>query len=50
MRALDQAPEPTRRRGYALFAASNLLIRLSEFDRALAFLAEGGELADGFGD
>ncbi len=49
-RALELAPDPTRRRGHALFAASNLVIRLSDFDRALAFLAEGGQLAERFDD
>lgn len=49
-RALDLAPAPTRSRGYGLFAASNLAILLSEFDRALALLAESGELAERFGD
>jgi predicted ATPase/DNA-binding CsgD family transcriptional regulator len=50
VRGLDLAPGPTRSRGYGLFAASNLAIRLSEFDRALALLAESGELAERFGD
>jgi predicted ATPase/DNA-binding CsgD family transcriptional regulator len=50
VRALDLAPGPTRSRGYGLFAASNLAIHLSEFDRALALLAESGELAERFGD
>jgi predicted ATPase len=49
-RALDPAPEPTRSRGYGLFALSNLAVRLGEFDRALALLAESGELAARFGD
>jgi predicted ATPase/DNA-binding CsgD family transcriptional regulator len=49
-RALDLAPAPTRSRGFALFAASNRAIHLSEFDRALRFLAESGELAERVGD
>ncbi|WP_182481258.1 ATP-binding protein [Nocardioides immobilis] len=50
VRALDLAPGPTRSRGYGLFAASNLAIRLSEFDRALALLAESGEIAEQLDD
>ena len=50
VRALDLAPGPSRSRGYGLFAASNLAIRLSEFDRALSLLAESDELAERFGD
>jgi predicted ATPase/DNA-binding CsgD family transcriptional regulator len=50
LRGLDLATEPTRSRGYGLFATSNLAIHLSEFDRARALLAEAGELADQFGD
>jgi predicted ATPase/DNA-binding NarL/FixJ family response regulator len=49
-RALELAAAPSRSRGYGLLAASNLAIRLSEFDRALALLAESGGLADRFGD
>jgi len=50
LRALELATEPTRSRAYGLFATSNLAIHLSEFDRALAMLAESGELAERFGD
>jgi predicted ATPase/DNA-binding CsgD family transcriptional regulator len=50
LRALELATDPTGSRAYALFATSNLAIHLSDFDRALAMLAEGAELADGLGD
>jgi predicted ATPase/DNA-binding CsgD family transcriptional regulator len=50
LRALDLATEPTHSRAYGLFATANLAIHLSEFARALALLAESGELADRFGD
>jgi DNA-binding CsgD family transcriptional regulator/tetratricopeptide (TPR) repeat protein len=50
LRALELAPAPTRSRGFGLFAASNLAIHLSEFDRARAFLAESGEIAERVGD
>jgi predicted ATPase/DNA-binding NarL/FixJ family response regulator len=50
LRGLELATEPTPSRGYGLFATSNLAIHLSEFDRALALLAEAGELSDMFGD
>jgi ATP/maltotriose-dependent transcriptional regulator MalT len=50
LRALELAPAPTRSRGFGLFAASNLAIHLSEFDRALTFLAESGEIAERVGD
>ena len=50
LRGLDLATEPTRSRGYGLFATSNLAIHLSEFDRARALLAEASNLADQLGD
>ncbi|MBC9824015.1 LuxR C-terminal-related transcriptional regulator [Terrabacter sp. MAHUQ-38] len=50
LRGLELATEPTHSRGYGLFATSNLAIHLSEFDRALALLAEAAALADRSGD
>jgi len=50
LRALELAPAPTPSRGFGLFAASNLAIHLSEFERALTFLAEGGEISERVGD
>lgn len=49
-RALELTDEPTPVRAQGLFATSNLAIHLSEFDRALAMLAEAGGLADRFRD
>jgi len=50
LRALARATEPTSARAYALFAAANLAIHQSEFDRALAMLDEAQVLAERLGE
>ncbi|WP_460716803.1 helix-turn-helix transcriptional regulator [Nocardioides dilutus] len=50
LQALDLAPEPTRSRAYALWAASYLAMFATEFDRNAALLAECSEIAAGLDD
>jgi predicted ATPase/DNA-binding CsgD family transcriptional regulator len=50
LQALDLAPEPTRERAYALWAASYLAMFATEFDRNAEMLVECTEIAAGLDD